>query len=330
MIISSRVLAATLVAYIVWGSTAPAVAAPSDAGNYPAKPVHMVVPSSAGGGTDILARLVADNLGKAIGQPIVVENKPGASGVIGTTTVAKAQPDGYTILFTWTGLIQSTVQKTQLPYDVFTDLVPVSEVARSSFMLIAASSTQIDSVKDLVAKAKQQPDAYTYGSYGNATSSHILGEMFKQSAGINMIHVPYKGAAPMVADLQAGHIPIAFLDFATARANADNGRLKVLAITSSERSPYFKTTPTFGEIGIKGLDIEGWFGILAPGKTDPAIVQKLSAAVAKSLRDPDVARRLEDLGVHSVGSNPEEFEVKLRRDEKKWRAIIASAGIRAD
>ncbi|WP_084085207.1 Bug family tripartite tricarboxylate transporter substrate binding protein [Cupriavidus sp. USMAA2-4] len=306
------------------------MAASAEVADYPKKPIHMVVPSTAGAGADILARLVADKLGKTVGQPVVVENKPGASSVIGTTTVARAQPDGYTILFTWTALVQSSVQKTKPPYDVFTDLAPVAEVARSSFVLIGATSAQIGSVTDIIAMAKQRPGQYSYGSYGNGTSSHILGELFKQSAGISMVHVPYRGGAPLLSDLQAGHIPVAFLDFASARANAGNERLRMLAITSSERSPYFKTTPTFGELGIRGLDIEGWFGILAPGKTDPAIVKKLSVAVGKSLHDPEVAKRMEELGVTIVGNSPNEFAAKLRRDEEKWRTIITNAAIRAD
>lgn len=312
-----------------WVAT-PALASPAEAGDYPKKPIHMVVPSTAGAGADILARLVADKLGKTLGQPVVVENKPGASSVIGTTAVTRAQPDGYTILFTWTALIQSSVQKTRPPYDVFTDLAPVAEVARSSFVLIGAASAQTGSVKEFIATAKQRPGQYSYGSYGNGTSSHILGELFKQSAGVSMVHVPYRGGAPLLSDLQAGHIPVAFLDFASARANAGNERMKMLAITSSERSPYFKSTPTFGELGIRGLDLEGWFGILAPGKTDPAIVRKLSAAVGKSLRDPDVSRRMEELGVTVVGNSPEEFAAKLRRDEEKWRTVITNAAIRAD
>jgi tripartite-type tricarboxylate transporter receptor subunit TctC len=328
--VSPKAFAVALTACTAGWLATPAMAAPGDAGDFPKKPIHMVVPSTAGGGADILARLVADKLGKTIGQPVVVENKPGASSVIGTTAVARAQPDGYTILFTWTALIQSSVQQTRPPYDVFTDLAPVSEVARSSFVLIGASSAQTGSVKDFIAKARQRPGEYSYGSYGNGTSSHILGELFKQSAGISMVHVPYRGGAPLLADLQAGHIPVAFLDFASARANAGNERMRMLAITSSERSQYFKTTPTFGELGIRGLDIEGWFGILAPGKTDPAIVQKLSAAVARSLRDAEVARRMEDLGVSIVGSSPDEFAAKLRRDEEKWRTIITNAAIRAD
>lgn len=328
--VSRKACTVALTAWAAGWLAGPALATSGEAADYPKKPIHMVVPSTAGAGADILARLVADKLGKTIGQPVVVENKPGASSVIGTTSVVRAQPDGYTILFTWTALIQSSVQKTKPPYDVFTDLAPVAEVARSSFVLIGATSAQTGSVKEFIAMAKQRAGQYSYGSYGNGTSSHILGELFKQSTGISMVHVPYRGGAPLLSDLQAGHIPVAFLDFASARANAGNERLKMLAITSGERSPYFKTTPTFGELGIRGLDIEGWFGILAPAKTVPAIVRKLSDAVGKSLRDPEVAQRMEELGVTIVGNSPDEFAAKLRRDEDRWRTIITNAAIRAD
>lgn len=307
-----------------------ASAAEDTVGTFPRKPVHLIVPSAPGAGADYIARLVADKLSKLWGQPVVVENKPGASSVIGTTAVVRSQADGYTLLFTWTALIQSAVQKTRPPYDVFVDLAPVCEVARSSFVLMATSSLPANDAKELVALAKQRPGGLSYGSYGTGTSSHILAELFKQTTGINMLHVPYKGGGPLLADLQAGHVPVGFFDFASARTAAGNGRLKLLAITSSERSPYFKSTPTFSELGIQGLDLEGWFGILAPRKTDARLVQKIGQDAAKAIRDPDVMRKLEDLGVTVVASGPEAFEAKLRRDEAKWRKIITQASIQAE
>lgn len=326
----SRILGIACAASTLIVPWQPASATPDNPNDFPRKPVHLIVPTAPGGGADYMARLVADKLGKTWGQPVVVENRPGASSVVGTTVVARAQPDGYTLLFTWTALIQSAVQKTKPPYDVFADLAPVSEVARSSFVLMGTSSLQASNAKEFVTMAKQRPGEFNYGSYGNGTSSHILAELLKQSAGISMVHVPYKGGGPLLADLQAGHIPVAFLDFASARSAVGNGRLKLLAITSSERSPYFKSTPTFSELGMQGLDLEGWFGILAPRKVDPMLVQKIARDVARTIRDPEVTRKLEDLGVTVVASSPEAFERKLGADEAKWRRVITEASIQAD
>ncbi|MOA02400.1 Tripartite tricarboxylate transporter family receptor [compost metagenome] len=234
------------------------------------------------------------------------------------------------MLYTWTAFIQSSALSQRPPYDVFTDFAPVVEVARSSFVLLGGASVPASTAKDFIALAQRHPGKYNDGSYGNGTSSHILGELLKQNAGIQISHVPYKAGGPMMTDLMAGHIPVAFVDFGTARANNDPSRLKPLAITSQERSPYFPATPSFAELGIKGLDLEGWYGVLAPARTDPVIVKKLAQEFTKALRSPEIKARLEGLGVSVVANPPEVFAAHLRRDEAQWKKIITDAAIRMD
>lgn len=311
-------------------AAATAANAQEDAGSYPSKPIRLVVPAAPGGSPDTMARLIGEVVGKSIGQPVIVENKPGASSTIGTTAVARAKADGYTLLYTWTAFIQSSALSQRPPYDVFADFAPIVEVARSSFVLLGGASVPATTAKDFISLVQRNPGKYNYGSYGNGTSSHILGELLKQSTGIQISHVPYKAGGPMMTDLMAGHIPVAFVDFGTARANNDPARLKPLAITSRERSPYFPSTPTFAELGVQGLDLEGWYGVLAPAKTDPAIVKKLAQEFAKAVRSPEVHKRLEDLGVTVVANPPEVFADQLRRDEAKWKKTIADAAIRID
>jgi tripartite-type tricarboxylate transporter receptor subunit TctC len=322
-----RSFAMMLAGIAVNAGAASTVEVPAD---YPNKPIYVIVPAAPGTSPDAMARLIGEVISKSMGQPVIVENKPGASSTIGSAAVARAKPDGYTVLFTWTALIQSSVQQTRPPYDVFSDFAPITEVARSSFVLAGAETLPANTAKDFVNLAKQSPDKYSYGSYGNGTSSHILGELLKQSTGISMLHVPYKSGGSLMTDLMAGHIPIAFVDIGTARANSGAQRLKLLATTGKERSPYFKSVPTFAELGIQGLDLEGWYGVLAPAKTNPVIVQKLSQEITKAIRSPQITKKLEDLGVTVVASTPDAFAANLRRDEAMWRKIVTEASIRAE
>ncbi|ODV42958.1 hypothetical protein AWV79_21570 [Cupriavidus sp. UYMMa02A] len=321
-------LTATLTSVALMGPSA--ALANDDAANYPNKPIRLIVPSAPGASLDTMARLIGAEVGKSIGQPIIVENKPGASGIIGTTAAARAKADGYTLLYTWTAFIQAPALHNHPPYDVFTDFAPIIEVARSSFVLLGGASLPASTAKDFIALVKNNPGKYNYGSPGNGTSSHILAELLKQSTGIQINHVPYKAGAPMMTDLMAGNIPVAFVDFGTARVNKGLSNIKPLAITSRERSPYFPSTPTFGELGIQGLDLEGWFGVLAPAKTDSAIVKKLAQEFAKAVRSPEIKKRLEDLGVTVVANPPNVFAANLRRDEAKWKKTIIDAAIRMD
>lgn len=300
------------------------------AAGYPNSPIRIVVPAAPGTSPDTMARLIGQRMSESMSQPVVIENKPGASSVIGTTAVVRAKPDGYTLLLTWTALVQSAVQQTKPPYDALTDLAPISEIGGSNFVFLGAPTLSAKSAKEFVALAKDSPDKFSYGSYGNGTSSHILGELLQQSAGIRVVHVPFKSGGPMMTDLLAGHIPVAFVDIPTAKKYVGTDRVKFLATTGNQRSESLKSVPTFGELGVSGLELEGWYGVLAPAKTDPAIVKFLSQEVAKAIRNPDVAAKLQDFGITLVGSSPEEFSAKLRRDEDTWRKVISKANIRAD
>lgn len=298
--------------------------------NYPSAPIRIIVPAAAGSSPDAMARMIAEKMSVSIGQPVIVENKPGASSTIGTAAVVNAKPDGYTILLTWTALIQSAVQKTKPPYDALTDLAPVTEIGSSNFVFVATPSLTAQTAIDFIALAKANPGQFNIGSYGNGTSSHILAELLQQSTGIRMVHVPFKSGVPMMTDLLAGHIPVAFVDIPTVAKYVGTDRVKFLAMTGDKRSESMKTVPTFAELGVPGLELEGWYGVLAPAKTDPAVVNKLSAEIVQAIRQPDVTQKLQDFGMTIIGSSPAVFASKLKRDELKWKTVIETANIRAD
>lgn len=297
---------------------------------FPNAPIRIVVPAAPGTSPDTMARLIGEKMSVSLRQPVIVENKPGASSTIGTAAVVKAKPDGYTLLLTWTALIQSAVQKTKPPYDAMVDLVPVSEIGGSNFVFIGASSLPVQTATEFIVVAQANPEKFSIGSYGNGTSSHILAELLQQSTGIRMVHVPFKSGGPMMTDLLAGHIPVAFVDIPTVSKYVGSDRIKFLATTGDKRADSLKSVPTFAELGVPGLELEGWYGVFAPARTDPVVVDILSNEVAKAIRNPDVAQKLRDFGMTLVGSTPQEFSVKLRRDELKWKTVINAANIQAD
>ncbi len=313
------VLAAATLAATVGCGIAQAQSAP-----YPNQPIKIIVPYPAGGATDIMARVVGQKLQEAWNAPAVVENRPGAGGIIGNNLVAKAAPDGYTVLMAITAIIQQpTLMK--LPYDPLKDFVPVIQVAKSPSMFVVPLGSPANSLKDFVALVKAQPGKFNYGTYGAGTSSHIQGALLNLQAGLDMVHVPFQGAAPLVNNMVGGQLTSAFIDSASARVHIKS--FKPLAVTGTQRMPLLPDVPTFKELGYHSYDPYGWFGLFLPPATPPAIVNKLSEEVNRILRLPDVVARIEGLGLWVGGGKPEEFGQTVKSDAALYARIIKDANI---
>jgi tripartite-type tricarboxylate transporter receptor subunit TctC len=322
-------LALALGSVVALAQPAPSVPAVSAAG-YPSKQIRIVVPYPAGGGTDIIARALSGPLSLAWGVPVIVENKPGASGITGNDIVAKAAPDGYTILLGITAMIQTPALYGKLPYDVLKDFAPISQVALSSDLFMVQSSSPAKTAQEFIALAKAQPGKFNYGNYGNGTSSHMHGEMFKLAAGIEMSGIPYKGAAPLINDMLGGQIASAFIDVTSSNPHLKSDKVRILAITGTQRHPALPEVPTFSELGLKGLQSNGWFSAFAPAGTPKPIVDKLSSEIRKILASPAVNTRLTGMGLRPVGSTPEELAAVLVNDLPRWSQIVKDANIKLD
>ena len=298
---------------------------------YPNKPIKYIVVFAPGGTTDILARLIAPRLAEALGQPVVVENRPGAGGALGSELLAKSAPDGYTI---GGGTISShainVTLYSKLAYDPVKDFAPVTMLATLPNMLIVHPSLNVGSVKELIALLKANPNKYSFGSAGNGTSQHISGELFKSLAGVSMQHIPYKGSGPMIPDLLAGTIAMSFENMTTAFPPAKSGRLRALAVTSAKRSSTAPEVPTMAEAGLPGYDISSWQAMFAPAGTPKEIVNRLHAEVAKILRMPDVVNRIQELGAEPGGMAPEELAALIKSDIPRLGKIVRDSGAKVD
>lgn len=298
---------------------------------YPDKPIRMVVPFPAGGTTDILARAVAQKLSESLGQQMIVDNKPGAGGNIGAQEVARAAPDGYTLVMGTVGThaINPSLYK-KLPYDHLKDFAPVSLVASVPNLLVVHPSVPVNSVKELIAYVKANPGKLNFASSGNGTSIHLSGELFKTMTGVQMTHVPYKGSAPAVTDLLGGQVQLMFDNMPSALPHAKGGKLKPLAVTSAKRFPGTPDIPTIAEAGVPGYEASSWFGVLAPAGTPKEIVNKLSTEIAKALKTPEMTKRLEEQGAQAVGSTPEEFAAHIKAETAKWAKVVKESGATVD
>ncbi|KWR78864.1 Bug family tripartite tricarboxylate transporter substrate binding protein [Cupriavidus sp. IDO] len=306
-----------------------ASAAQAEAG-FPARTVRLVVPYPAGGATDVLARAIADGLGKAWKRPVVVENRPGASSMIGSDVVAKAEPDGYTALLTITTLVQAPSLYAKPPFDPVKDFVPVTELGTTSLVFAVHNSVPATSLKEFIALVRARPKQFSYGSYGTGSSGHLYGEIFNEAARLDMVHVSYKGEAPELNDLLGGQVPMAVISVMGARPHAASGRLQALAVTGASRSPQLPDVPTFRESGIAGMDMTGWFGLLLPAGTPRPIVDKFSADVNRVLAQPDIKARMNDLGIVLTGSTPDAFNQTVQSDYARWGKVIRTRNIRLD
>ena len=298
---------------------------------WPNKPIKYVVNFAPGGTTDILARLIAPKLSEALGQPIVVENKPGQAGSVGAADVARSAPDGYTI---GSGTISSHAINvslySKLPYDPLKDFTPITMLATLPNMLVIHPSIPANNVQELIAFLKANPNKHSFGSAGNGTSQHMSGELFKAMTGVQMQHIPYKGSGPMIPDLLSGTLSMSFENLTTAFPPARQGKLKALAVTSSKRSFIAPDVPTMAEAGLAGYDISSWQALFAPAGLPKAIQDRLYAETAKALKSPDIVKRLQDLGLDVGGMRPEELAAQVSADIPKLGKIVRDSGAKVD
>lgn len=303
----------------------------SAAGGYPERPIRMVVPFPAGGPTDGMARLIGQKLTESLGQQVVIDNRGGAGGAIAAELVAKSTPDGYTLLFGTTGTqaINPSLYK-RLGYKPETDFVPVTMVATTSNVLLVNPELKVGSVKELIAQAKAKPGQLTYGSAGNGSSNHLSGELFKTLAGVDVVHIPYKGSAAATTDLLGGRLSFMFDTLGSGMPNVQAGKLKALAITASQRSSAAPDLSTLSEAGVPGYDLTIWMGILVPAGTSRDIVARLQAETAKALHGADLVERLHGMGADPVGNTPEAFAAQIKADTVKWGRIVKESGAQID
>ena len=305
-------------------------ALPASAQVYPSRPIKLVVGFTPGGGVDINARLLAPRLAEYLGQQVLVENKPGAGTNIANEFVAKAAPDGYTLLFNSPAVAINMSLTKNPPYDALRDFTAVSVFSESTNILVVPAALAVNSARDLVALAREKPDVLNYSSAGNGTTQHLAAELFKLRTGSSILHIPYKGSAPSIAALIAGQVQLSFINPLAIGPHVKTGRLRALAVAGMKRSDLMPEVPTLKEAGIEGVEVPLWFGMLAPSATPREIVGALSAAVAKAARDPETRKRLAEQGAEPVGSSADEFGRLLRDEIAKWAEVVRVSGARAD
>ncbi|MEO7729273.1 MAG: tripartite tricarboxylate transporter substrate binding protein [Burkholderiales bacterium] len=327
----AAVIALTL---ILTGAARAQAAAPArtTTGDYPTKPVRMIVPSAPGGGTDIVARVIAQGLSEAWGQTVVVDNRGGAGGTAGVTVAAKASaPDGYTLLLGSNGHLSfAPAVNRHLPYDPQKDLAPVSLVAQQPFVAGVFAGLPVNSMKEFIAYAKSRPGALSYGSGGSGSASHLGTELLQLIAGFKMLHVPYKGTGPGVAALLSGEIQFLLAGIATIMPHSRSGKLKALAVTGATRSKAAPDVPTVAEAGVAGYEFVVWYGVMAPGGTPAPIIAKINAEIARILRSPATSERYAAAGLDPVSNSPAEFAALLKQEIPKWQLVVKAANIHVD
>jgi tripartite-type tricarboxylate transporter receptor subunit TctC len=300
---------------------------PLHAEDYPSRLVRLVVPQAAGGATDTFARALGQKLSERWGQPVVIENRAGAGGVVGTDFVAKSPPDGYTLLVTYEGsqaINQSLYEK--LPFDSLKDFYPIATIAVTPFILIVGPKSEAKSLKEFIAFARANPDRLSYASAGNGSVNHLLGEMLKTEADVRMVHVPYKGASAAIADVIGGHVDAAFASVPSVISSVQSNVVRALAVSSAKRIAIAPEIPTIAESGFEKFDVNPWWGVLAPAGLSPAIAHKISADVAEILKTPDMVDVLAKQGATPLISSPEAFRDLLAVDIEKWRKVIKASG----
>lgn len=303
-------------------------ATPSPAQEFPTRPVHIIVPNPPGGATDVLARVISEQLGTRLGQPVVVENRPGASGTVGSDLVAKARPDGHLMVMGHAAShATSPSMYRNLPYDPVTSFAPVTLVANVTNVIIVNPSVPAKSVKELIAVAKASPGKLVFGSGGTGAITHLAGELFKQLAGVELRHVPYKGSSQAMTDLLGGHISLMFENLPGAVGHIRSGKVRPLAVLSQKRSSAVPDLPTVAEAGLPGAEAVSWFGLLTTAGTPKEVVDKLNREIVAVIRKPEVQARMADVGAEAVGSSPEEFGKLIRSERDKWGKVIKASNI---
>jgi|SRR6516162_1055394 len=299
--------------------------------DFPARPIHMIVAFAPGGTADFTARVIADKMQALLSQPIAVENKPGANGAIGAEYVAKSEPDGYTLFFTTVGAVAiNPTLRSDLPYDPLRDFAAVGKAAVNSTILVVNADMRVGSARELADLARRKPNSVTIGITGRGAISDLGRQLFEDAAGIKLQGVPYRGAAPAITDMLAGHLDGLFGDVPTVMAQVKAGKLKALAATSSERSDIFPDVPTFVEQGFADVVGDNWDAVLAPAGTPPSVLAKLNAALVAAVNDPGVRTRLHNAGTQPAPSTPEAFEKYLRAEIARWGKVILEKGIKAE
>jgi tripartite-type tricarboxylate transporter receptor subunit TctC len=297
---------------------------------YPEKTIRIIVPFAPGGGTDVIARTLTQEMAKDLGATIIIENKPGAGTIIGTQSVATSEPDGYTLLMgTFANAVNPSLNS-KLPYDPHKDFAAVALIARSFNIVVVNPASPVKSIADLIAAAKSDPNKISYGTYGTGTSAHLAGELFKDLAKVNLTTVPYKGAAPAITDLLGGQIQVMFTTVASAASLIAAGQLRALAVTSAERSPAFPELPTVAEAGVPDYAAESWYGLYAPAKTPAEIIDRLNKSAAKAVQSEAFKRLGVNEGLVMVASEPAELDRYVRGEEERWRKVIQDANIRIE
>jgi tripartite-type tricarboxylate transporter receptor subunit TctC len=297
--------------------------------DFPNKPIRLVVPYPPGGGADGNARSLAQPMAALLGQPIVVENKPGASGILAANAVLQSPADGYTMLFdTFPYVVNAVMRK--LPFDPIKDLLPVSQAINMPLILVVPSETQFKSVQELITFAKANPDKLNYGSYGAGGAAHLAAELLSRDAGISWVHVPYKGGAPAMADVLAGRLSAYFTNPITGLAHIQSGKIRALATTGGQRMKVLPDVPTMQELGFKDFEVVEWNGFFVPAGTPADVITKLSESVKLATQQPEVQKRMAAQGVEPVGNTPKEFSAFLQGQIEKWGALVKSNNIRAD
>ena len=300
-----------------------ALALPASAADYPDHAIKMIVPFAAGGGTDVLARIIAQNLNSKLGQPVVVENQPGASGGIGTRAVMKAPPDGYTLLMASTGALMAVSGSADAdgPFDVNKVLSPIAVAAAPPYLLVVSPALPVNSTADLILYAKQKPEGLTFGSSGVGAASHLSGLLFASATGTKMLHIPYKGTGPAVTDLLGGRIDMMFAPGPVVQQFVQSGQLKALGVTDTRRSKFYPDVPTVAD-GVPGYESVGWFGLLAPPNTPPAIIRQLNEVIVAAMQTQEFRDHLATLGAEPKPQTPEEFGRYINADVAKWSRLV--------
>jgi tripartite-type tricarboxylate transporter receptor subunit TctC len=315
---------------IATGAVSVFAVALASAQGYPEKPIRLLMPFPPGGASENVARPATQKLGAALGRPIVLDARPGASGVIAAELASKSQPDGYTLLFATSALFSILPAMTAVPYEPTRGFAPITRFVSLTNALIVHPSLPVRTVADLISYAKQNPDKLSYASAGNGTTFHIAGELFKLMAGVKMTHVPYKGGAPAQIDVIAGQVPLMFDSLSSALVPIRSARVRVLAVSTRQRSPVLPDVPTVAEAGLPGFEVSGWFGVVAPAKTPRGIVKRLNAELRSVLASSDIHERLTSQGYLVATMSPDEFAAFIASELRKWTKIVKDTGVRVD
>ncbi|HEX9390126.1 MAG TPA: tripartite tricarboxylate transporter substrate binding protein [Usitatibacteraceae bacterium] len=297
---------------------------------YPQKPITLIVPFPPGGTTDVLARALSFELGKSLGQQVIIESKPGAGATLGADYVAKSKADGYTLLM---GAVHHTIATSvyrKLPYDFQKDLTPITIVALVPNVLVVNPQVPANNVKELIALAKAAPGRLTYGSNGLGTAQHLIGAQFEQMAGVSMLHVPYKGSGPLATDLLGGQINMSFDTITPVLPHIKAGKMRALAVTTANRSPALPDVPTLAESGLTGFDIGTWFGVLAPTGTPPEIISRLYGEMSKIIQSADFKKRMDEIGANPIGNTPAQMAAQIKADTERFAALVKEAKVSVD